>query len=129
MYLENTDGPHLAGQLWPPGCMSVSVAPEQMCLPKSMGNYTMYAGTRIPPAEPHRLACGFSQTGMRRTVRKLALEDKLATADEIAVMTDAEVCNLIVGKYTVVYSESEEVGLVETDRLEKYKNLVKIISR
>ena len=93
------------------------------------GNYTMYAGTRIPPAEPHRLACGFSQTGMRRTVRKLALEDKLATADEIAVMTDAEVCNLIVGKYTVVYSESEEVGLVETDRLEKYKNLVKIISR
>ena len=52
---------HFAGQLWPPGCMSVSAAPEQMCLPKSMGNYTMYAGTRIPPAEPHRLACGFSQ--------------------------------------------------------------------
>jgi hypothetical protein len=41
--------------------MSVSAAPEQMCLPRSMGNYTMYAGTRIPPAEPHRLACGFSQ--------------------------------------------------------------------
>ena len=41
--------------------MSVSAAPEQMCLPKSMGNYTMYAGTRIPTAEPHRLACGFSQ--------------------------------------------------------------------
>lgn len=68
-------------------------------------------------------------TRMRRAVRKLSLEDKLVTADEIAVMTDAEVCNLIVGKYTVVYSESEEVGLVETDRLEEYKNLVKIISR
>lgn len=52
---------HFAGQLWPSGCMSVSAAPEQMCLPKSMGNYTMYAGTRIPPAEPHRLACGVSQ--------------------------------------------------------------------
>lgn len=66
---------------------------------------------------------------MRRAVRKLALEDKLATADEIAVMTDAEVCDLIVGKYTVVYSESEEVGLVETDRLKEYRDLVKIISR
>lgn len=68
-------------------------------------------------------------TGMRRAVRKLALEDKLATADEIAVMTDAEVCDLIVGKYTVVYSESEEVGLVETGRLKEYRDLVKIISR
>lgn len=53
---------HFAGQLWPSGCMSVSAAPEQMCLPKSMGNYTMYAGTRIPSAEPHRLACGFGQS-------------------------------------------------------------------
>lgn len=51
--------------------MSVSAAPEQMCLPKSMGNYTMYAGTRIPSAEPHRLACGFSQKQIERIAEEI----------------------------------------------------------
>ena len=93
LYLENTDGPHLAGQLWPPGCMSVSAAPEQMCLPKSMGNYTMYAGTRIPPAEPHRLACGFSQIFQLLLTQRCQQKNILKTVCEKRMLLDMLRCN------------------------------------
>lgn len=68
-------------------------------------------------------------TGQEKALRRLALSDKLATADEIAVMTDVEVCNLIVEEYTLVYSESEELGLVKNDQMEEYNELVQVISR
>lgn len=67
--------------------------------------------------------------GMSRALRKLALDDKMATSEELAVMTELDVCNLVVGKYEVVYSESEEIGLVRKDKMEEYNKLVKIISR
>lgn len=68
-------------------------------------------------------------TGMVRNIWRLALDDKLATAEKIAVMTEIEVCNLIVEKYTVVYTEAEEIGLVPTDKMDEYNKLVKYISR
>lgn len=67
--------------------------------------------------------------GMERRIRKLALEDKLETAEKIAVMTKIEVCELISKKYEVIYSEAEEIGLVMKDKMNEYKSLVKIISR
>lgn len=33
--------------------------------------------------------------GMERRIRRLALEDKMETAEKIAVMTEIEVCELI----------------------------------
>ena len=67
--------------------------------------------------------------GMEREIRKLALEDKMATAEEIAVMSEIEVCELISKEYELVYSESEEIGLVHKDKLIEYGSLVKVISR
>ena len=67
--------------------------------------------------------------GMERGIRKLALEDKMATAEEIAVMSEIEVCELISKEYELVYSESEEIGLVHNDKLIEYGSLVKVISR
>ena len=67
--------------------------------------------------------------GMEREIRKLALEDKMATAEEIAVMSEIEVCELISKEYELVYSESEEIGLVHKDKLTEYGSLVKVISR
>ena len=67
--------------------------------------------------------------GMERGIRKLALEDKMATAEEIAVMSEIEVCELISKEYELVYSESEEIGLVHKDKLIEYGSLVKVISR
>lgn len=57
------------------------------------------------------------------------MEEKLETAEKIAVMTEVEVCELISKKYEVVYSESEEIGLVRKDKMKEYNSLVKVISR
>ncbi len=67
--------------------------------------------------------------GMERGIRKLALEEKLETAEKIAVITEVEVCELISKKYEVVYSEAEEIGLVRKDKMKEYNSLVKVISR
>lgn len=67
--------------------------------------------------------------GMKRKIRKLALEEKMETAEKIAVMSTIEVCNLVSNEYEIVYSENEEIGLVHKDKLEEYSALVKIISR
>lgn len=67
--------------------------------------------------------------GMERSVRRLALDSKLATAEEIATMTSVEVCDLIVENYTVVYAETDEIGLVPANKLDEYNSLLKRISR
>lgn len=67
--------------------------------------------------------------GMERGVRELALEEKLESAEKIAVMSTLDVCELISTTYELVYSESEELGLVQVDRMKEYTALVKIISR
>lgn len=67
--------------------------------------------------------------GMERKIRKLALEEKMETAEKIAVMSTMEVCNLVSNEYEIVHSENEEIGLVHKDNLKEYSALVKIISR
>lgn len=67
--------------------------------------------------------------GMERKIRKLALEEKMETAEKIAVMSTMEVCNLVSNEYEIVYSKNDEVGLVHKDEMKKYFALVKIISR
>ena len=66
---------------------------------------------------------------MERKIRKLALDEKMETAENIALMTSPEICNLIAKKYEVVYSENDEIGLVHKEKMEEYSKLVKIISR
>ena len=67
--------------------------------------------------------------GMERNIRRLALEKKLATAEEIALMSEIEVCALILEGYTVVYAESEEIGLVANSEIDEYNKLLNRISR
>lgn len=67
--------------------------------------------------------------GMERGIRELALEEKVESAEKIAVMSTLDVCELISNTYELVYSESEELGLVRVDRMKEYTALVKIISR
>lgn len=72
---------------------------------------------------------GLIYSGMERGVRKLVLEEKLESADKIAVMSTLEVCELISKTYEMVYNESEEIGLVRKDMMKEYNKLVKVISR
>lgn len=67
--------------------------------------------------------------GMKRGIRKLALEEKMETAEKIAVMSEVEVCDLVSKEYEIVYSQNEKIGLVRKDKLKEYESLVKVISR
>lgn len=67
--------------------------------------------------------------GMEKDIRKLALTEKMATPDEIALLSAVEVCELVAEKYDIVFAESDCVGLVkEEDAAELYR-LLKIIER
>lgn len=68
-------------------------------------------------------------TGMVKELRRLAMDEKMAKPEELAVMTTYEVCELIVEQYAVVYAETEEIGLVRKDRLVEYNAMVKCITR
>ena len=68
-------------------------------------------------------------TGMERAVRKLALKEKLASAEKIAVMSELEVCDLLSKHYELVFSESENVGLVKKENAQKLFTMLEIISR
>ena len=67
--------------------------------------------------------------GMEKAIRRLAIKEKLAPVEQIALMSEVEVCDLIVGKYEVVYAETDKLGLVKKDRIEEYNSLVKTICR
>lgn len=54
---------------------------------------------------------------MEKGARRLALRDKMAPAEEIAVMSEIEVCDLIVEKYEVVMCESEDILLIPKDKM------------
>lgn len=71
----------------------------------------------------------FNYIGMSRDIRKLALRDNLATADELAVMSEVEVCNLVAQNYQLVYAETEEIGLVHNDDAKKLFSMIEVISR
>ena len=68
-------------------------------------------------------------TGMIRAIRKLALTDKLADAEKLAVMTTEEVCNLVVKKYDVLSAGGERLILVPKENMEKVLSLVRMIDR
>ena len=50
------------------------------------------------------LASTLNYIGMSRGIRKIALDDKLASAEELAVMSEVEVCDLISQNYQLVYA-------------------------
>lgn len=66
---------------------------------------------------------------MEHDIRELALKDKMATAEEIAIMSELDVCNLICQNYQLVYAEPEKIGLVKKEDAEKLSSLIEVISR
>lgn len=67
--------------------------------------------------------------GMSRGIRRIALDDKLASVEELAVMSEVEVCNLVAQNYQLVYAEDEKLGLVHNDNAEELSNMIKVVSR
>lgn len=67
--------------------------------------------------------------GMEKDARKLALRDKMATAEEIAIMSELEVCDLIVEKYEVVMCEPEDILLIPKDKMKEFNQMAVYLSR
>ena len=68
-------------------------------------------------------------TGMIRGARKLALKDKMATAEELALMSELEICDLIVRDYNIVMSEDEKVLLIPKDKMDEFKQMAVYLCR
>lgn len=67
--------------------------------------------------------------GMIRDARKLAFKDKMATAEELALMSELEVCDLIVQNYNIVMSESEKVLLIPKDKMDEFEQMAVYLCR
>lgn len=67
--------------------------------------------------------------GMERGIRKLAIRDRLAKPEDIAVMSTNEVCDLISKEYVIFCSKSAELVLVKKENVEKVEKLIERICR
>ena len=67
--------------------------------------------------------------GMERKARRILIEEKIGTPEEIALMTSIEVCDKLLKKYEVVACEHEKIIIVERENLTTYNDITKILSR
>ena len=67
--------------------------------------------------------------GMEREARKILIDEKLAKAEEVAVMTCVEVCAKLLKTYEVVSCEDEDITIVKREDMDTYNNIVKFLSR
>jgi hypothetical protein len=75
------------------------------------------------------LADNLNYIGMEKCARKILINEKIATAEEVALMTTTEVCAKILEKYEVVSCESENIVIVKHDDMVTYSSIVKYLSR
>jgi len=67
--------------------------------------------------------------GMERNARQILIDEKLAKAEEVAIMTCVEVCEKLLETYEVVSCESENITIVKKEDMETYNDIVRFLSR
>lgn len=67
--------------------------------------------------------------GQERSLRQILLKHKITTAEELAIMTKDEVCDIAAEHFILVYTEQEELGLVHKTKITEYTQLVNLISK
>ena len=67
--------------------------------------------------------------GQEKRARKLLIDDKLATAEEVALMTLEEVTEKLLKKYQVVAVEAEDIILMDIDFVQEYAKHIKHLER
>lgn len=68
-------------------------------------------------------------TGMQKDARKLALKDKMATAEELALMSELEICGLIEQDYNIIMSGDEKVLLISKDKMDEFEQMAVYLCR
>lgn len=64
---------------------------------------------------------------MSRGIRKIALDDKLASVEELAIMPEFEVCDLVTQKYQLVYAKEDEIGLVHNYKMKELFDMITVV--
>ena len=67
--------------------------------------------------------------GMERDARRILLDENLTSAEEIALMTDLDVCEKLLVTYEVVSCEDECLTLVKKEDMETYDGIVRYLLR
>lgn len=67
--------------------------------------------------------------GQERNARKLLIDDKLATVEEVALMTMEEVSEKLLEKYQVISVESEDIILLDKEFIEEFVRHIKHLTR
>lgn len=75
------------------------------------------------------LASEVNYLGQERAARKLLLKDKIATAEEIAIMTDIEVYDKLLERYEVMMAENERILIVAKENVQAFKEIAAYLSR
>lgn len=75
------------------------------------------------------LSLRINYLGQERAARKLLLKDKIATAEEIAVMTDVEVYDKLLERYEVMMAENERILIVAKENVQAFNELAVYLSR
>lgn len=71
----------------------------------------------------------FDYTGQERNARKLLIDEKIASIEEVAIMSSDEVEEKIRERYEVVAKADEEIILVKKEDMEQFEKLVKVLAR
>lgn len=67
--------------------------------------------------------------GMERNARGILIDERLAKAAEVALMTCLDVCDKLLEYYEVVACEDGDITIVKKEDLKKYNDIVRVISR
>ena len=68
-------------------------------------------------------------TGMERDARAILLNDNLATAEDVAMMTSLDVFDRLLEKYEVVMCEPEDILLIDKKEMEEFRSMAVYLSR
>lgn len=79
--------------------------------------------------DSRELANSINYTGMERCARRIVLNDNLAKAEDIALMTDFDVYEILLEKYEVVMCESEKILLIDKKKMKEFNSMAVYLSR
>ena len=68
-------------------------------------------------------------TCMERDARAIILKDNLATAEELALMTNLDVFDRLLEKYEVVMCEPEDILLIDRKKMEEFNKMAVYLRR
>ena len=68
-------------------------------------------------------------TGMERDARAILLNDNLATAEDVAMMTSLDVFERLLEKYEVIMCEKEDILLIDKKKMKEFNKMAVYLRR